>query len=77
MTEPRRILIHVDSDHEQSLAYGLGGVEAIYTQHAAENPDVVLLTHTKHQLESTGLSRMLGRPARLPTLRRSQRRSGS
>jgi hypothetical protein len=56
-----RVLIPLDSHEEQTF-----GLTLAYAERVAKGTgvsDVILLTHTRHQLDSTSLSRFLGRPA--------------
>lgn len=58
MTKIIRVLVPLDSQEEETF-----GIALAYAEHAAKAAgvaDVVLLTHTKGQLDGTGLSRFLG-----------------
>lgn len=58
MTKTIHVLVPVDS--QESEAFGLALAYAEQISKAAGIEDVILLVHTKHQLERTGLSRILG-----------------
>lgn len=58
MATPIRVLIPIDSQAPEALALALG-----YAQEIAKKvgtSDIILLTHTKHQLRHTGLASNLG-----------------
>lgn len=61
MTKITRVLIPLDSQDAQTFALALAYAEKI--GQAAGSRDVILLTHSKSQLDSTSLSRFLGGPA--------------
>jgi hypothetical protein len=58
MTKIIRVLVPVDSQEPEAFGLALAYAEQI--SKAAEVEDVILLVHTKHQLDGTGLSRFLG-----------------
>lgn len=58
MTKIFRVLVPLDSQDEQTFGLALAYAEQIAK--AAGVSDVILLTHTKGQLDGTGLSRFLG-----------------
>ncbi|MBI1687055.1 hypothetical protein [Caulobacter hibisci] len=59
MTQITRVMIPLDSQADETFSYALSYAKAIAEK--AKTNDVILLTHTKSQLDgSTGLSRMIG-----------------
>ena len=58
MTKIIRVLVPLDSQEEQTFGFALAYAEQIAK--ASGVVDVILLTHTKGQLDATGLSRFLG-----------------
>lgn len=58
MTKIVRVLLPLDSQDEQTFSFALAYAEQIATSSGAS--DVILLTHTRAQLDSTGLSSFLG-----------------
>jgi hypothetical protein len=58
MTNIVRVLVPLDSQEIQTFGLALAYAEKI--SEAAGVADIILLTHTKGQLDSTGLSRFLG-----------------
>jgi len=58
MTKIVRVLVPLDSQEPQTFGLALAYAEKI--SNAAGATDVILLTHTKGQLDGTGLSRFLG-----------------
>jgi len=61
MAEIIRVLVPLDSHSSEAFETALGYAKAICEK--AGVSDVILLTHTKHQLDHTGLSRLLGERA--------------
>lgn len=61
MTKTIRVLVPVDSQEPEAFNLALAYAEQISKTAGVE--DVILLVHTKHQLDSTGLSRFLGAAA--------------
>ncbi|ESY74093.1 hypothetical protein NKH73_26375 [Mesorhizobium sp. M0938] len=60
MTKPIRILVPVDSQDAEALRIALGYAQKICEKFGPEVQDIVLLVHTKQQLDHTGLSQSLG-----------------
>lgn len=58
MTTPARVLIPVDAHDAEAFRLALGYAQKICETAGVQ--DVILLTHTKGQLEHTSLSRFLG-----------------
>ena len=61
MVKSIRVLVPLDS--QQPEAFNVASAYAEQISKAAGVEDVILLVHTKHQLDSTGLSRFLGAAA--------------
>ena len=60
MTKPIRILVPVDSQEAEALRLALGYARKICEKVGPDVQDVILLVHTKHQLDHTSLARSLG-----------------
>lgn len=60
MTKPIRGLIPVDSQDAEALGLALGYAQDICDKVGPDVKDVILLVHSKRQLEHTSLSRSLG-----------------
>jgi hypothetical protein len=58
MAEIIRVLVPLDSHSSEAFGTAIGYAQAICKK--ASVSDVILLTHTKHQLDHTSLSRFLG-----------------
>ncbi len=61
MSSPARVLVPIDSHEVEAFQTALAYANAICQKTGAS--DVILLTHTKHQLDHTSLSRFLGQTA--------------
>ena len=60
MPAPTRILVPIDDSDPQSLTVALGYAKSIAARGSPRPHKVVLLTHTKRQLQSTSLASHLG-----------------
>lgn len=60
MTKPIRVLVPVDSQNAEALNLALGYAREICDKVGPDVRDIILLVHSKHQLEHTSLSRSLG-----------------
>ncbi|BCH07387.1 hypothetical protein MesoLj131c_16450 [Mesorhizobium sp. 131-3-5] len=60
MTKPIRILVPVNSQEAEALQLALGYAHKICEKVGQGVEDVILLVHTKHQLDHTSLSQFLG-----------------
>jgi hypothetical protein len=58
MSAPTRVLVPIDSHANEAFQTALAYADAICQKSGAS--DIILLTHTKHQLNHTSLSRFLG-----------------
>ncbi len=58
MTSPTRVLVPLDSQEVEAFQTALAYGDAICKK--TDAADIILLTHTKHQLDHTSLSRFLG-----------------
>lgn len=58
MVEIDRVLVPIDSQSDEAVQTAFGYAKAICEK--TGSTDVILLTHTKHQLDHTSLSRALG-----------------
>lgn len=61
MSEITRVVIPLDSPSEEAWGTALAYADAIGEKAGAT--DVILLTHTKHQMDHTSLSRFIGHRA--------------
>lgn len=60
MSRPVRVVIPISSDDPEAWSYATGYADAIVEQLPTEVRDVVLLIHTKQQLQHTSLAAHLG-----------------